>query len=54
MNTVIDKLFVTPTSWMLAVPIVLADRMLSTDVAELPDWDDTCTAGQRCRCDSAH
>ena len=35
MNTVIDKLFITPMSWLLAVPIVLFDRMLTPDLPEL-------------------
>jgi hypothetical protein len=31
MNTVIDRLVVTPMSWLLAVPIVLLDRLLSPE-----------------------
>ncbi len=29
MNAVIDKLVVTPVSWLLAVPIVLLDRLIN-------------------------
>lgn len=29
MNTLIDRLVITPMSWLLAVPIVLLDRLLS-------------------------
>ncbi|MDO1481862.1 hypothetical protein [Rhodococcus ruber] len=43
MNSVLDKLIVTPMSWLLAVPIVLLDRMLATNLSEVPDWDDSCT-----------
>lgn len=43
MNTVIDRLFVTPMSWVLAVPIVLLDRLLSPKRAELGDWSESCT-----------
>ncbi|MEE2060083.1 hypothetical protein [Rhodococcus artemisiae] len=39
MNTIIDKLVVTPMSWLLAVPIVLLDRLLSPDLTELPHRD---------------
>ena len=41
MNIVIDRLFVTPMSWLLAVPIVLLDRLLSPDPTEVPRWDET-------------
>ncbi|WP_280521711.1 hypothetical protein [Rhodococcus sp. B50] len=41
----IDRLFVTPMSWLLAVPIVLLDRLMSPDLTEIPDWD-TRTASQ--------
>jgi hypothetical protein len=40
----LDKLFITPLSWMLAVPVVLLDRLLTTDPAELPVWDESLTA----------
>jgi len=36
MNTMIDRLVVTPMSWLLAVPIVLLDRLLSPELTELP------------------
>ncbi|WP_416063848.1 hypothetical protein [Rhodococcus indonesiensis] len=39
MNTMIERLFVTPVSWLLAVPIVLLDRLLSPNLTELPDRD---------------
>ena len=39
MNTMIDRLFVTPMSWLLAVPIVLLDGLLSPELPELPNWD---------------
>lgn len=39
MKNTISNLFVVPMSWLLAVPIVLLDRLLSPDTAELPDWD---------------
>jgi hypothetical protein len=39
MNTMIDKLVVTPISWLLAIPIVLLDRLLSPDLTELPHRD---------------
>ncbi|AHD23964.1 hypothetical protein Y013_23715 [Rhodococcus pyridinivorans SB3094] len=48
MNTLIDKLFTTPMSWLLAVPIVLADRLLAPDLPELPDWDHLCRNGSGC------
>ncbi|MFE2120316.1 hypothetical protein OCS65_01905 [Rhodococcus aetherivorans] len=48
MNIIIDKLFTVPMSWLLAVPIVLLDRLLAPDLAELPDWDDTCRVEARC------
>ncbi|WP_206025821.1 hypothetical protein [Rhodococcus sp. 14C212] len=35
MDAVIDKLFITPMSWLLAVPIVLLDRMLGPDLSRL-------------------
>ncbi|WP_274521235.1 hypothetical protein [Rhodococcus rhodochrous] len=38
----IDKLFITPISWLLAVPIVPLDRLLASDPPELPDWSDPC------------
>ena len=38
-NIMIDKLVVTPMSWLLAVPIVLLDRLLSPELSEWPDWD---------------
>ncbi|EME67268.1 hypothetical protein G352_01117 [Rhodococcus ruber BKS 20-38] len=34
MNTMFDKLFVTPMAWLLAVPIVLLDRLLTTSPIE--------------------
>lgn len=37
MHTLIDRLFVTPMSWLLAVPIVLLDRLMSQELTELPD-----------------
>ncbi|WP_342661795.1 hypothetical protein Rruber_05639 (plasmid) [Rhodococcus ruber] len=48
MNTLIDKLFTTPMSWLLAVPVVLADRLLAPDLSELPDWDQSRTTGAGC------
>ncbi|OOL27619.1 hypothetical protein GQ85_37570 [Rhodococcus rhodochrous] len=45
MKDAISNLFVVPMSWLLAVPIVLLDRLLSPDTAELPDWDESCLAG---------
>ncbi|WP_330766989.1 hypothetical protein [Rhodococcus sp. M8-35] len=48
MNTLLDKLFTTPMSWLLAVPIVLADRLLAPDLSELPDWDHSCRTTARC------
>jgi hypothetical protein len=39
MNVMLDKLLVTPISWLLAVPIVLLDRLLSPKLNEWPDWD---------------
>ncbi|TCN53419.1 hypothetical protein EV641_10663 [Rhodococcus sp. SMB37] len=47
MNTLIDKLFTTPMSWLLAVPIVLADRLLSTDLADSPHRDAPSISGSR-------
>lgn len=35
MNTVIDKFFTTPMSWLLAVPVVLLDHILAPDLPEL-------------------
>ncbi|MFF2110723.1 hypothetical protein [Rhodococcus koreensis] len=35
MNTVIDKFFTTPMSWLLGVPVVLLDRMLVPGLPEL-------------------
>ncbi|WP_420752969.1 hypothetical protein [Rhodococcus sp. O3] len=40
MNIIIDKLFVTPMSWVLAVPIVLLDHLLSPDPSEVRSWDE--------------
>lgn len=34
-NTVIDKFFTTPMSWLLAVPVVLLDHILAPDLPEL-------------------
>ncbi|WP_342661522.1 hypothetical protein Rruber_05319 (plasmid) [Rhodococcus ruber] len=45
MSTVIDKIFTTPMSWLLAVPVVLADRLLSTDLSGLPHADHTALPG---------
>lgn len=42
----LDRLFITPLSWMLAVPIVLLDRLLTTDLTELPIWNESCIAEQ--------
>ena len=39
MNTMIDRLFVTPMSWLLAAPIVLLDRLLSAEMTESSNWD---------------
>lgn len=39
-NIIIDKLFVTPMSWVLAVPIVLLDHLLSPDPSEVRSWDE--------------
>ncbi|WP_160320152.1 hypothetical protein [Rhodococcus rhodochrous] len=47
MNTVLDKLFVTPMAWLLAVPIVLLDRLLTMSPVEVKNWDDACTAGTK-------
>ncbi|MGX7727909.1 hypothetical protein ACWPOB_01380 [Rhodococcus sp. 2H158] len=37
MNTVVDILFITPMSWLLAVPIVLLDRLLAPELPVSPD-----------------
>ena len=39
MHTLVDRLFITPMSWLLAVPIVLIDRLMSSDLDESPNWD---------------
>ncbi|UTM39779.1 hypothetical protein MX572_23270 (plasmid) [Rhodococcus pyridinivorans] len=39
MNIMFDRLFATPMSWLLAVPIVLLDRLMSPELIELPGWD---------------
>ena len=39
MNTMLDRLFVTPISWLLAVPIVLLDRLLSPKMAGSQGWN---------------
>lgn len=46
-NTALDKLFVTPMAWLLAVPIVLLDRLLTTSPVEAQNWDDACTEPSR-------
>ncbi|WP_160320163.1 hypothetical protein [Rhodococcus rhodochrous] len=48
MNTLIDKLFTTPMSWLLAVPIVLADRLLAPDLSALPGRDNLFPNGSGC------
>ncbi|WP_213571485.1 hypothetical protein [Rhodococcus sp. USK13] len=35
MDTMIDKFFTTPMSWLLAVPVVLLDRILRPDLPEV-------------------
>ncbi|WP_342660000.1 hypothetical protein Rruber_04272 [Rhodococcus ruber] len=38
MENAISHLFVVPMSWLLAVPIVLLDRLLSPDTSEISGW----------------
>jgi hypothetical protein len=47
MKNTISNLFTVPMSWLLAVPIVLLDRLLCPDTTELTDWEETCSA-ERC------
>jgi hypothetical protein len=47
MNTVVSKLFATPISWLLAVPIVLLDRLMSPEMTEGPVCD-TRSAPRHC------
>ncbi|WP_416062258.1 hypothetical protein [Rhodococcus indonesiensis] len=42
MKFVSEKLFAVPISWLLAVPIVLLDRLLAPDLGELPSWNGEC------------
>lgn len=37
MDTLLDKLFAVPMSWLLAIPIVLFDRLLATEPPISPD-----------------
>lgn len=50
MNTMLDRLFVTPISWLLAVPIVLLDRVMTPELNNrIAGLEPSPGAAARCR-----